>query len=228
MPFLLRWLSRRPRDKIAGGIAALAVIAILVNALFMQSGPHPAPIFANAPPPLVAPAADPVAALLSRRPLAEARAAATAKPHPRSDMVADIQRELTRRGYYDGPTDGLYGPKTDAGIRDFEQAAGLRPSAEPNDVLLATIRRSSVKAEPAPVIRNDPIAELLAPDKRLIAIQRALADFGYGPINPTGVHDAQTRAAIERFERARRRPVSGRVSEQLVRDLAAMTGRPLE
>jgi hypothetical protein len=40
--------------------------------------------------------------------------------------------------------------------------------------------------------------------------------------------DVQTRAAIERFERARRRPVTGRVSEQLVRDLGALTGRPLE
>ena len=38
----------------------------------------------------------------------------------------------------------------------------------------------------------------------------------------------QTRAAIEQFERARRRPVTGHVTEQLVRDLAAMTGRPLE
>ena len=47
--------------------------------------------------------------------------------------------------------DGVYGPKTDAAIRDFEQAAGLRPSAEPNDVLLATITRSNVEAQPAAV-----------------------------------------------------------------------------
>ena len=34
-----------------------------------------------------------------------------------------------RRGYYDGPVDGLYGPRTDTAIRDFERAAGLKPSA---------------------------------------------------------------------------------------------------
>ena len=33
---------------------------------------------------------------------------------------------------------------------------------------------------------------------------------------------------IERFERARKRPVTGQITDQLVRDLAALTGRPLE
>ena len=80
------------------------------------------------------------------------RKAADAKvelARPRSDTVAEIQRELARRGFYDGPADGVYGPKTDAAIRDFEQAAGLRPSAEPNDMLLASIARSAIKAKPS-------------------------------------------------------------------------------
>ena len=34
--------------------------------------------------------------------------------------------------------------------------------------------------------------------------------------------------AVERFEKARRRPVTGQISDLLVRDLAALTGRPLE
>jgi peptidoglycan hydrolase-like protein with peptidoglycan-binding domain len=227
VPFLLRWLVPRSRDSIAGALAGLAALAILVNALFMQSGPHPAPIFANKPAPLVAPAFGPVSALLPHRPPSDAKIEVASNARPRADMLADIQRVLSKRGFYDGAADGVYGPKTDAAIRDFEQAAGLRPAAEPNDALLAAIVRSSVKAV-APAVRSDPIAELLAPNKRLIAIQRALADFGYGPIQPSGVHDAETRSAIERFERARRRPVTGHVSEQLVRDLAAMTGRPLE
>ena len=46
----------RPRDSLAFAVAGGAAIAILVNALFMQSGPHPAPIFANKPVPVVAPA----------------------------------------------------------------------------------------------------------------------------------------------------------------------------
>ena len=68
-----------------------------------------------------------------------AKAEAAPAPRPRSDTVASIQRELSRRGFYEGVSDGVYGPKTDAAVRDFEQAAGLRPSAEPNELLLAAI-----------------------------------------------------------------------------------------
>ena len=42
----LRWLLQRPRDSIAAIVATAAAATILINALFMQSGPHPAPIFA--------------------------------------------------------------------------------------------------------------------------------------------------------------------------------------
>jgi len=163
-----------------------------------------------------------------RRPLTEVGlepALPVAVPEGRS---AGRQRELARHGFYDGAADGVYGPKTDTAIRDFEQAAGLRPSAEPNDVLLASIARSAIKAQPVAIQRNDPIAALLAPSGRIIAVQRALTDFGYGPLKPTGLYDTDTRSAIERFEKARRRPVTGQITDQLVRDLATLTGRPLE
>src|SRR5689334_17039887 len=146
----------------------------------MQSGPHPAPIFSTKPAPVVAPLTDSVATLMpGRKPVA-----APPPARPRSDMVAEIQRELSKRGFYDGPTDGFYGPKTDGAIRDFEQAAGLRPTAEPSENLLAAITRSNVKAKPIEPVR-DPIAALLAPSGRITAVQRALTEFGYGPLATT-------------------------------------------
>jgi peptidoglycan hydrolase-like protein with peptidoglycan-binding domain len=220
LPAVLRWMLPRSRDSIAGAIAGAIAIAIVVNALFMQSGPHPAPI--------LSPALGSVSSLLPQQKPGDAKIEVASTTRPRADLLGDIQRELAKRGFYDGATDAVYGPKTDAAIRDFEQAAGLRASAEPNEALLAAITRSTVKAQPAVNSRTDPIAQLLAPNKRLVAIQRALAEFGYGPIQPTGFHDPQTRSAIERFERGRKRPVTGPVSVQLVKDLAAMTGRPLE
>ena len=221
---LVRLALRRPLDSIAAAVAGFAAIAILSNALFMQSGPHPAPIFANKPVPVSLPLTG-SAAVAPQRKAGDAKFELT---RPRSDMVADIQRELLRRGFYEGAADGVYGPKTDTAIRDFEQAAGLRPSAEPNDMLLASIARSAIKAQPVPIQRNDPIAALLAPSGRIVAVQRALTDFGYGPVKPTGIYDTETRAAIERFEKARRRTVTGQISDVLVRDLATLTGRPLE
>jgi peptidoglycan hydrolase-like protein with peptidoglycan-binding domain len=222
---ILRWLIAQPRGVLAAAVAAIAAIAIAVNALFMQSGPHPAPMFANNHPRTVAPAK--VAVLPPRRPV-DAKGDVTATARARSDVVGEIQRELSKRGFYDGAADGLYGPKTDAAIRDFEKAAGLRASAEPNEVLLAAITRSSVKAAPPPAVPADPISTLLAPNRRVLAVQRALSDFGYGPVKPTGVYDADTRTAVERFERARKRPVTGQINDHLVRELAVLTGRPLE
>jgi peptidoglycan hydrolase-like protein with peptidoglycan-binding domain len=228
MQLILHWLLRRPADSLAATVAIVAAITILINALFMQSGPHPAPIFANSEPaPVVAPHAASTA--VPTPPKAAAATEPAAATHSRSDVIANIQRELARRGFYDGAADGVYGPKTDAAIRDFEQAAGLQPSAEPNDVLLTTITRSNVKAQPAPPpTRDDPIAALLAPSTRIVAIQRALSDFGYGPVKPTGTYDAATRTAIGRFEKARHRPQTGQINDQLVRDLSALTGRPME
>jgi peptidoglycan hydrolase-like protein with peptidoglycan-binding domain len=224
---VLIWLMRRPIDSLAGLIATGGTIMILVNALFLQSGPHPAPIFANKPAAAGGSLTAAEAALPRRRP-AEAPAPAA---RPRGEVLADIQRELSRRGFYDGATDGVYGPKTDAAIRDFEHAAGLRPSSEPNDALLQSIVRSPVKSKPAAAAatrKSDPIANLLAADPRVMAVQRALSSYGYGQIKATGVYDPETRLAIEGFERERRLPITGRVTDRLTRELTALTGRPLE
>ena len=62
----------------------------------------------------------------------------------------------------------------------------------------------------------------------MLAVQRALAEAGYGQIKPTGGYNPETRAAIEKFERERKLPITGQASDRVVRELAAMTGRPLE
>ena len=78
-----------------------------------------------------------------------AKAEPRAPARPSAEIITDIQRELSRRGFYEGAVDGRYGPKTDAAIRDFEQAAGLKPSTEPSEALLRTIVASPVKAQQA-------------------------------------------------------------------------------
>lgn len=211
---LMSRLRERPKDSAGMAIAVLAVLAVTINALFLQSGPHPAPIFAPKPEP----------AAIARTGIDRI---ATPGAGYRSDTVAKIQRELARRGFYDGAVDGVYGPRTDIAIRDFEAAASLRPSVAPNDALLHAIARSKVQAVPLPPPR-DPIAALLVPDRRVVAVQRVLADFGYGQIGATGIVDPETRAAIERFEREHKLPVTGRITSELTRQLSVMSGRPLE
>ncbi|HYZ44182.1 MAG TPA: peptidoglycan-binding domain-containing protein, partial [Xanthobacteraceae bacterium] len=79
-----------------------------------------------------------------------------------------------------------------------------------------------------PQAASEVASERSAASKRVVALQRALAEYGYGQIKPSGIIDAETQAAIEKFERERRLPITGQASDRLVRELAAMTGRPLE
>jgi peptidoglycan hydrolase-like protein with peptidoglycan-binding domain len=224
---------RRPRDSVLAVVAALAVLAVFINGLFLQPGPHPAPIFQIKPLPVAS--GDATGALAGAAPKPRPAAADPGRPdvlvspRPRTDIVADVQRELSRRGFYDGGVDGVYGARTDAAIRDFEQAAGRKASVDVNEALLLAIQRSPLKAQGgATAGRNDPIAGLIGPSKTVLAVQRALNDFGYGRIKPTGRFDMETKLAIERFERERKLPVTGDISERVVRELAVRTGRPLE
>jgi peptidoglycan hydrolase-like protein with peptidoglycan-binding domain len=242
------WLSARlsfltnigwgPRDAVACAVGVVGAVAILVNALFLQTGPHPAPLFKA---PVAASDATNAVAVPRVRPAeaAPGRGEMAAVARTSGEIMTDIQRELARRGFYDGSIDGVHGPRTDSAIRDFEQVAGLKPSLQPNEALLQLIVKSSIEAPKSASVsasgsasavagRNDAISDMILSSRRVIALQRALALYGYGQIKPTGIVDAETRAAIERFERERKLPVTGQPSERVARELAGLTGRPLD
>lgn len=124
----------------AGGLVMTAMaIAIMTNALALQPGKHPAPLF------------------MGTRPVAGAGAEATGEPvrepinlRDRA-MVADIQLALKARGYYGGDVDGLPGPMTSAAIAAFEKASGLPATGTPSESLLAVLRRGAPARTPTPV-----------------------------------------------------------------------------
>jgi peptidoglycan hydrolase-like protein with peptidoglycan-binding domain len=43
----------------------------------------------------------------------------------RGDEVADLQKTLIARGFKPGPVDGVFGPKTEAAVKAFQEEAGL-------------------------------------------------------------------------------------------------------
>jgi hypothetical protein len=91
-----------------------------------------------------------------------------------------------------------------------------------------------VAATPLPRSRPDPIADMIAkpatsnPASRIAVVQKALSDFGYGPVKATGIHGNDTTAAISKFERERRMPVTGQISPRLLKELSALTGKVIE
>jgi hypothetical protein len=165
---------RHPRDAALAIGGAVAVVAIVSNTLFMQSGPHPAPIFAIRPLPVVA---------------REATGAVSQLPRPR--------------------------PAT-ADVRKSDQKIDPVPLPRP-------------RAQPASTTgRPDPIADLINPTRQLSAVQRALNDFGYGPVKVTGSFDDDTRESIERFEHDHSLAVTGQNTPRLRHALSLATGRPLD
>jgi Putative peptidoglycan binding domain len=108
-------------------------------------------------------------------------------------------------------------------------AKGDRSAEKPFEQTVAPRLIAPGAPQPQPVAarRDDPIADLIAPSPRVAAVQRALSEYGYGQIKPSGVLDENTSATIQKFEREHKMPVTGRVSERLVSELTALVGHPL-
>jgi peptidoglycan hydrolase-like protein with peptidoglycan-binding domain len=79
---------------------------------------------------------------------------------------------------------------------------------------------------PIPVARNEVISG--SGSRRVAAVQRALTEYGYGQLKPTGTIGSDTQAAIQKFEREHKIPVTGQMSDRLVRELTAMIGKPID
>jgi hypothetical protein len=205
-PWWWRMLLRRPRDTVAFLVAAGAAGAIMVNGLYFQHGPHPAPIFAVKPLPIAAVRpVDHVAAVPRPRPI---------EPEAQKRDLASIRTH----------TDGI----DNARPRPATSMAG--PRKDPIAELLAT--RSAPAAAPPqtqvqPAIQA-PQRSSAQPSRQVLAVQRALSDFGYGQLKPTGVYDPETRLAIQHFERDHKLPITGEISERVTRELANVTGRAMD
>jgi peptidoglycan hydrolase-like protein with peptidoglycan-binding domain len=230
---MLHWLKpARPADTFAAVIAACATAAILVNALVLQPSPKSSVAESTKP---TAPLLRQTASVKRTVPAAPAPVAVVAAPLPpqrpdtatvraRSDLVANMQRELSQLGFYDGATDGMLGPRTEQAIRDFEKLQGLKTTGEPSATLLDVMRRARAKPDATGSIA----AAETRPSTRVLAVQRVLARLGYGPVKLSGVPDAATRSAIEQFERDRGLSRTGEVGDRLIKELATITGTPVE
>ena len=80
----------------------------------------------------------------------------------------------------------------------------------------------------APAAVPDRRERLIIASRRVVAVQRALTEYGYGQLKPTGTVGSDTLAAIQKFEGDRKIPITGQMSDRLVRELSAMTGRPID
>jgi hypothetical protein len=196
----MRMLLHSPKDTLAGALAFAAVSAIVANALFLQTGRHPSPMFGSV-------IAIPAPELPSASPLPRPRPveAATAPSEPKLLEPKPAEPKLPES-------------RTADPLTNLVKATVTAPAVS-----------SSIPRPPAPIplsARNEPIAS--SGSRRVAAVQRALTEYGYGQLKPTGTVGADTQAAIQKFERERKIPVTGQLSDRLVRELAAMIGHPID
>ncbi len=216
----------------AGGAVVMGLTSCLIiaNAIGLQPGRHPAPLFST-----------------------RERAEEVLLPEPNgrrndlqvqeiSTLVLDLQISLRRIGLYEGPLDGLSGPATERAIRAFERRAGQAETGKANEALLALILlhgdapqssfvpvpRPKPGADTAPLRSVEPsaIAEVET-DPHLQKIQKALSDLGYGPLTADGVMGANTTAAIRRFELDRGLPLTGEPGSETIERLEMVSGLSL-
>ncbi len=122
-----------------------------------------------------------------------------------------------------------------AEVRPAEvRPAEVKPAA-PVSVIAKTnaapVASATPARPPAPIpvsSRSDPVGDLIIASRRVAAVQRALTDYGYGQLKPTGTVGSDTQAAIQKFERDRKLPITGQMSDRLVRELSAATGRAID
>ena len=216
---LMRALLHSPKDMLAAALAVAAIGAILTNALFLQAGRHPSPMFGSSVVTLPAPTAavvlprprpvelaarqDP--ALFEPKPVefksAEPKAAGTSEPKAVDAKATDPMTSLVVKSTSSAPA-----------------SSAAKPAS------VAAVAPSNVMRPPASI----PASSQSAGARRVAAVQRALTEYGYGQLKPTGAVGADTQAAISKFEHARKLPVTGQMSDRLVKELTAMIGHPID
>jgi hypothetical protein len=207
---IMRVLLHSPKDMVAGLLAAAAVCAIFTNALFLQAGRHPSPMFGGTVVTLPAPQPAVVSPLPRPRPVE--LAARPIEPEPVESKPVEVKAAEPKSA--DKGADKNADAKNADAMTNLVVKSASAPVAAPANVM----------RPPAPI----PAPAQTAGARRVAAVQRALTQYGYGQLKPTGAVGADTQAAISKFEHARKLPVTGQMSDRLMRELTAMTGHSID
>jgi hypothetical protein len=152
------------------------------------------------------------------------------KPRPLDAAQPAQDTRLDSRMLDSKPVNAANEPKSSVVAKPAEQRAA-DPMGNLVKANLPPTTTASVARPPAPIphaTRADPLGDLITNTRRVASVQRALTEYGYGQLKPTGTVGSDTQAAIQRFERERKLPVTGQVSDRMVRELAAVTGRAID
>ncbi|WP_158667973.1 peptidoglycan-binding domain-containing protein [Bradyrhizobium guangdongense] len=203
---VMRVLLHSPKDTLAGLVAVAAIAAIVANALFLQTGRHPAPMFGtviNLPAPSSVPLSNPLP-----------------RPRPVGADTSPLEPRATEFRVEPKPAERAVEKVPE---KPVEATASTRSNDPMTNLVKATTSTPPAALRPpAPIPVQSPAA------RRIAGVQRALSEYGYGNLKITGTMGGETESAIQKFEREHKMPVTGQLSDRLLRELAAAIGHPVE
>ena len=194
-----RRLRHRPCSTLAHTAFGLVALAVVINAIAFQRVPD-------------------ARSFLAEQAAGQARATAVPMPpqRPAELAVPALQRSQPV------PNQTAQAPATTSAARI--QPAREAPSRDPIGDLIRTGQVVDAPRPPAGLIERAASTET----RPVLAAQRALNRVGAGPVKADGVFGEETRAAIERFERERRLPVTRDLGARTLRELASVSGMRME
>lgn len=230
---------RRPMLSLAIFSGAALSIGFFANALFMQSGPHPAPLFASkdaprpnpapAPAPRQGQAAAPADAVNAGRAQSQtAQSSPVAAPRSAPPAVAPMPSGPVPSGA--APAAAL--PTAPPAPPQRGQPARAAEAEQKFDPITQFLRSGSAPpaAPLAPATTASTASASTSPDpgpRRVMAAQRALSKLGH-KVEADGLSGPSTRAAIQAFEREARLPVTGELNPRTMRELASRSGLQIQ
>jgi len=146
-------IARHPREFVALVMGTVATGWIFTNALFLQKGPHPAPIFA--PPKQVTVPVAPVKPALMQQagavPVPPPAPQRQAEPQRRNDPIAAllaptpriraVQQALALYAYGPVGETGVYDLQTRDALMHFQEARGLTPNGQMDERTLRELAK---------------------------------------------------------------------------------------
>ncbi|WP_254492226.1 peptidoglycan-binding domain-containing protein [Bartonella sp. B1099] len=143
---------------------------------------------------------------------------------PQSASMLEKQKKLAELGLYDGPLDGLDGPKTRRAIALWKQQATQKKQNDvlPNattDEIAILIKQSEIEMANDTTTRNITNSKeaILDPSvEDILQVQKALRNFGHEEVLVTGIEDQKTIEALKQFQKMFDLPITGKINPTIL------------